>query len=231
MTERIRDFLRRRRDEGRDDGPCLVVDLDVVRDNYRGLRQGTAGQPGVLRRQGEPGARAVVASGGDGLLLRHRFGRRDRDGARGRRRGRPHFLRQHHQEGAGHRPRLRARGAAVRGRLQGRGREGRPCRARLARLLPHPLRLRRGGMAAVAQVRLRAGHGRRRARARVQARAGAARRVVPCRLAAAQPARLGPGARFGGGRVQGLRRARHQPGDGQSGRRVSRPNTCGTCRR
>ena len=34
MTERIRDFLRRRRDEGLDDGPCLVVDLDVVRDNY-----------------------------------------------------------------------------------------------------------------------------------------------------------------------------------------------------
>jgi ornithine decarboxylase len=35
MTERIREFLRCRRDEGRDDGPCLVVDLDVVRDNYR----------------------------------------------------------------------------------------------------------------------------------------------------------------------------------------------------
>jgi ornithine decarboxylase len=34
MTERIRDFLRRRRDDGLDDGPCLVVDLDVVRDNY-----------------------------------------------------------------------------------------------------------------------------------------------------------------------------------------------------
>jgi ornithine decarboxylase len=34
MTERIRDFLRRRRDEGLDDGPCLVVDLDVVRENY-----------------------------------------------------------------------------------------------------------------------------------------------------------------------------------------------------
>ena len=31
MTERIRDFLRRRTD----DGPCLVVDLDVVRDNYQ----------------------------------------------------------------------------------------------------------------------------------------------------------------------------------------------------
>src|SRR5271156_4536713 len=34
MTERIRDFLRRRRDEGLDDGPCLVLDLDVVRENY-----------------------------------------------------------------------------------------------------------------------------------------------------------------------------------------------------
>src|SRR5215204_2888375 len=34
MTERIRDFLRNRRDVGRDDGPVLVVDLDVVRDNY-----------------------------------------------------------------------------------------------------------------------------------------------------------------------------------------------------
>jgi ornithine decarboxylase len=31
MTERIREFLRRRPE----DGPCLVVDLDVVRENYR----------------------------------------------------------------------------------------------------------------------------------------------------------------------------------------------------
>ena len=31
MTARIRDFLRNRND----DGPCLVVDLDVVRDNYQ----------------------------------------------------------------------------------------------------------------------------------------------------------------------------------------------------
>jgi ornithine decarboxylase len=34
MTERISEFLRRRRDEGLGEGPCLVVDLDVVRDNY-----------------------------------------------------------------------------------------------------------------------------------------------------------------------------------------------------
>jgi len=31
MTERIHEFLRNRKD----DGPCLVVDLEVVRDNYR----------------------------------------------------------------------------------------------------------------------------------------------------------------------------------------------------
>src|ERR1700682_2479060 len=35
MTERIREFLRNRRD----DRPCLVVDLDVVRDNYRTFAQ------------------------------------------------------------------------------------------------------------------------------------------------------------------------------------------------
>jgi ornithine decarboxylase len=35
MTERIREFLRNRRAEGSDDAACLVVDLDVVRDNYQ----------------------------------------------------------------------------------------------------------------------------------------------------------------------------------------------------
>ena len=34
MTERIREFLRNRREVGMDDGPVLVVDLEVVRDNY-----------------------------------------------------------------------------------------------------------------------------------------------------------------------------------------------------
>ena len=34
MTDRIMEFLRQRREDGRDNGPCLVVDLDVVRDNY-----------------------------------------------------------------------------------------------------------------------------------------------------------------------------------------------------
>ncbi|MCG5247474.1 type III PLP-dependent enzyme [Methylorubrum extorquens] len=34
MTDRIRDYLRARRDLGQDEGPVMVLDLDVVRDNY-----------------------------------------------------------------------------------------------------------------------------------------------------------------------------------------------------
>ena len=33
MTERIQEFLRHRRSEGLDTEPCLVVDLEIVRDN------------------------------------------------------------------------------------------------------------------------------------------------------------------------------------------------------
>jgi ornithine decarboxylase len=35
MTARIHDFLRTRREDGLDHEPCLVVDLDVVRENYQ----------------------------------------------------------------------------------------------------------------------------------------------------------------------------------------------------
>src|SRR3977135_2346941 len=35
MTDRIQEFLRNRRSEGHDTEPCLVVDLEVVRDNYQ----------------------------------------------------------------------------------------------------------------------------------------------------------------------------------------------------
>src|ERR1700709_768752 len=35
MTERIQEFLRNRRNEGQDVEPCLVVDLEVVRDNFQ----------------------------------------------------------------------------------------------------------------------------------------------------------------------------------------------------
>ena len=35
MTARIRDYLKKRRESGQDEGPVLVVDLDVVRTNYQ----------------------------------------------------------------------------------------------------------------------------------------------------------------------------------------------------
>ena len=170
MTERIREFLRKRNDEG----PCLVVDLDVVRDNYNAFAKALPDTRVFYAVKANPAPEVLALAGQARLLLRHRLDPRDRDGARGRRDARPHLLWQHDQEGARHRARLRARRSPLRGRLQGRGREGRPRGARQPRVLPHPLRLRRRRMAAVAQVRLRAGHGRRRAGARPQGGSGAA---------------------------------------------------------
>ena len=92
------------------------------------VRPGAARHPRVLRREGQPGAGGADAAGRARLVLRHRLGRRDRDGARRRRDAGPHLLRQHDQEGARHRARPRARRAPVRGRLRGRGREDRPRR-------------------------------------------------------------------------------------------------------
>ena len=227
MTARIREFLR---------NACRRRALPRRRSRRRPrelsrLRQGVAGHQGVLRGQGEPGARGARAPRRARLQLRHRLGRRDRDGARGRRHGGPHLLRQHHQEGARHRARLCARRAPVRRRLRRRGREGRPRRARRARLLPHPLRLRRGGMAAVAQVRLRAGHGGRRAGACPSPRPRSLWRLVPCRLPAAQSACLGPRARLGGGGVPRMRRARPDARAWSISAAASRPSTSRTCRR
>ena len=216
MTARIREFLKRRTDEG----PCLVVDLDVVRDNYQSFAKALPDSQGLLRGEGQSGAGDPQAAGRARRLLRRRLGGRDRGGAGRRRHARPHLLRQHDQEGERDRRRLQARRHAVRRRLRGRGREGRARRARLPGDLPHPLRRRRRRMAAVAQVRLRAGLCRRHPGARPPAGPRAPRHLVPCRLAAAQRRSLGPRARLDRGDLPHLRRARHQPGDGQSRRRL-----------
>ena len=123
---------------------------------FQRLRQGASRFQDLLRREGKPGAGDPAPACRDGLVLRHRFGRRSRDGDGCRRAGRAHLLRQHHQEGARHRARLRARHPAVRGRLRRGGRQDRARRARRARVLPRADRRRRRRMAAVAQVRLRA---------------------------------------------------------------------------
>jgi len=137
MTERIREFLRNRRDEGLDIEPCLVVDLDVVRDNYqtfsKALRIAACSTREAIPR------RSAVAIGFARLVLRH--GDRCRDemalaagatpdrisyGTRSRR-----SATSARAFALGHSP--------VRGRLRGRGREGRPCRAGCEGVLPHPL--------------------------------------------------------------------------------------------
>ena len=126
MTDRIKEFLAR----NREDGPRLVVDLDVVRENYLGFAKRAARHPRLLRGQGQSGAGDPDAARRARLVLRHGLARRDRAGARRRRDARPHQLRQHDQEGKGHRARLCARRPPLRGRLRGGGREDRARRAR-----------------------------------------------------------------------------------------------------
>ena len=170
MTARIREFLKNRTDEG----PCLVLDIDVVRDNYLAFAKALPDTrvfyavkanpaPEILKLLTELGSCFDVASID-----------RDRNGARRRLHAGPHLLRQHDQEGERDRHRAQARRHAVRGRLRGRGREGRARRARQPRDLPHPLRRLGLGMAALAQVRLRAGLRGRHPGTRAQARARAA---------------------------------------------------------
>ncbi len=72
MTARIREFLKRRTDEG----PCLVVDLDVVRDNYNSFAKALPDSkvyyaikanpaPEILKLLVEMGANFDVASLGE----------------------------------------------------------------------------------------------------------------------------------------------------------------------
>ena len=95
MTARIREFLKRRTDEG----PCLVVDLDVVRENYNAFAKALPDSkvfyavkanpaPEILKLLVELGACFDVASVTE---TEGRAGRRRHAG--------PHLLRQHHQEG------------------------------------------------------------------------------------------------------------------------------------
>ena len=182
MTERIRDFLRNRRD---DSGPCLVVDLDVVRENYRAFAHALPDSrvfyavkanpaPELLELLVSLGSCFDTASVAEVEMVlaagatpdRISFGntiKKERDIARA-------FA-------------LGVRLFAV------------DCKAEVEKIaraapgaqgvLPIPVRLRRRRVAAVAQVRLRSGDGGRRARACASARARSLWGVVSRRLAAA----------------------------------------------
>ena len=216
MTARIREFLKTRKDPG----PCLVLDLDVVRDNYLAFAKTLPDTkvfyavkanpaPEILKLLASLGSCFDVASVGEiDMVLaagatpeRISYGNTDQEGERDRLR-----LRQGHH--------------ALRRRLRGRGREDRPRRARQPGDLPHPLRRHRRRMAAVAQVRLRAGLRHGHPGARPPAGPRRPRHLVPRRLPAGQRRGLGPGAGLDRRGVPLLRRARHQPVDGQPGRRL-----------
>ena len=181
-TARILDFLRDRRPEG----PCLVVDLEVIADNYRAFRRAMPDTrifyavkanpaPEILKMLADMGscfdtasvAEIEMALAAGATPDRISFGntiKKERDIARA------HALRRQ----------------ALRRRF-GRGSgEGRPRRARRPGVLPHPHRWCRCRVAAVAQVRLRARHGGGRADARPQAGPRGLWHLLPRRLAADQ---------------------------------------------
>ena len=157
MTARIREFLKHRKDEG----PCLVVDLDVVRENYQSFAKSLPDSkvfyavkanpaPDILKLLVELGACFDVASVNETQAVLAA-------GAPPERISYGNTIKKESEIAAA----FAARGDAVRGRLRSRGREDRPRGAGRPRHLPHPLRRIGRGMAAVAQVRLRAGIRRR----------------------------------------------------------------------
>ena len=81
MTDRIRDFLRDRRPEG----PCLVVDLDVVRDNYLAFAKALPDSRVFYAVKANPEPEVLKLLAEPRLVLRLRQRSRDRHGARRRR--------------------------------------------------------------------------------------------------------------------------------------------------
>ena len=157
MTTRIREFLKHRTDNG----PCLVVDLDVVRDNYQNFAKALPDTKVYYAVKANPAPEILKLLAGFGCCFDVASLAETHAGARRRRDAGPHLLRQHHQEGDRDRGSLRARRHALCRRLRGRGREGGARRPRQPGDLPHRVRRLRRRVAAVAQVRLRAGLCRR----------------------------------------------------------------------
>ena len=159
MTERIQEFLRNRRNEGQDVEPCLVVDLEVVRDNYQTFAKALPDSRVFYAVKANPAPEVLSLLASMGSCFDCASVGRNRDGAgRGRRPG-SDLLWQHDQEGARHRLCLRARRAALCLRQRPPSSRSSPV-PRPARVFCRILvRMRRRRMAAVAQVRLRPGNG------------------------------------------------------------------------
>jgi Pyridoxal-dependent decarboxylase, pyridoxal binding domain len=152
MTERIRDFLRNRRD----DGPCLVVDLDVVRDNYLAFAKALPDTKVFYAVKANPAPELLellvtLGSCFDAASVAE--------------------IEMVLAAGAGpERPRPRAWRHPVRRRLQGRSREDHAGGAWQPGVLPDSVRRHWRRLAAISKIWLRPCHGARCPRARVSAR-------------------------------------------------------------
>ena len=80
MTDRILDFLAERRRNGRDNGPCLVVDLDVVRENYVGFAKALPDTRVFYAVKANPAPEGAFAARFARLVLRYGVRRRNRAG-------------------------------------------------------------------------------------------------------------------------------------------------------
>ena len=185
MTERIREFLRNRRE----DGPCVVVDLEVVRDNYSKFARALPDtrvfyavkanpEPQVLKLLAELGSCFDTASVVEIQLAldagatpdRISFGntiKKERDIVRALELG----------------VRLYAVDCEAEVEKIARAAETAGIEVRGEGVLPHPVRRRRRRVAALPQVRLRARDGRGRAGACLSARAS---RLTACRSTSAR---------------------------------------------
>ena len=166
MTARIREFLNKRRESGVDEGPVLVVDLDVIRTNYQNFAKALPDSrvfyavkanpaPEVLSLLASLGScfdtasvpeieMALAAGATPDRISYGNTIKKERDIARAYALG------------------VRLFAVDCKAEVEKIARVG----GRFARVLPHPVGLRRSRVAAVAQVRLRALHGRGRAGAR-----------------------------------------------------------------
>ena len=166
MTARIQQFLKQRRESGVDEGPVLVVDLDVVRTNYQNFAKALPDTRVFYAVKANPSPEVLALLASHGLLLRHRLGPRDRDGARSRRLADRisygNTIKKERDIAKAYALGVRLFAVDCKAEVEKIARAG----PRLARVLPHPVGLRRRRVAAVAQVRLRAHHGRGRAGAR-----------------------------------------------------------------
>ena len=139
MTERIQEFLRNRRSEGLDTEPCLVVDLEVVRDNYQTFAKALPDSRVfyAVKANPAPEVLALLASMGS-CFDTATVAEIEMALAAGATPDRISFGNTIKKE------RDIARAFALGIRLFAvdcvrRGREGRPCRSRREGVLPHPL--------------------------------------------------------------------------------------------